>query len=142
MQESSVGSGRALTSRERLRPPHRSTTQPPHSRRKRVPYPRTSKGHPRVTSAERLSPLVLLLLLSCIPSGGLTVSSQHVLHFVCTIRLCVFLVDGVVPGKVSIRALRLEADRFGGPLRRGLPVRWGRCKSCTYRAERSTLDLL
>lgn len=88
---------------------------------------------------------MLLLLLPCIPSCGSTVSPQHVLHFVCTIRLCIFLVDGMVPGKVSIRTLRLEADRFGGPLRRGLPVRsycWGCCKSRTYRAERSTLDLL
>jgi len=48
----------------------------------------------------------------------------------------------MIPGEVSTRTrtLRLEANRFGGSLRRGLPVR-GCCKARTYRAERGALDL-
>ena len=149
MQRSCRESGYVRTSWEGLRPPHQTTTKPSDSSRKRVPCSRPSQCQSGATNAERLSPRMLLLLvlvlLPCIASRGLTFYSRHNLHFVRTIRLCVVLVDSLVLGEVSTRALRLEPDRFGGPLSRGLPGRgscWGYCKACTYCPQRSALDLL
>lgn len=65
---------------------------------------------------------MLLLLLACVSSRGLTPYSEHILYFVCTIRLCIVLGDGSIPGEVSTRTLGLEPDWFGGPLTRRFPA--------------------